>query len=234
MANLLRCVYEDVHECQAGNSPPDTGGVAAASIKCCVASLAPQTGWLVLTKCFKMHFWKRFHSGPPRPLRYKEASRLLLDVASTPPMSGGEWRAPIPSLVLRKPRGRRPRLQGEAQNAMALQRPARFTSDHLGWNRNRRGRKVRSAETFECQSSHTSAYLLGEYSDRCQWRIEGRCSRVIETKDADIVRDSQARFMNRFVSAHRRSVITGEERGHSFAALQNGLRCKVTEVLSFA
>src|SRR5215475_1633651 len=54
--SAVGAVYEGVNECQAGNSPPDTGGVAAASIKCRVASLAPQTGWLLLTKCFKMHF----------------------------------------------------------------------------------------------------------------------------------------------------------------------------------
>src|SRR5215467_7805045 len=36
-----------------------------------------------------------FSTTPSAPL--KEASRLLLDVASTPPVSGGEWRAPIHS-----------------------------------------------------------------------------------------------------------------------------------------
>src|SRR5215831_5475610 len=49
-------------------------------------------GWK-LTKCFRMHSLKEvpFSTTPSAPL--KEASRLLLDVASTPPMSGGDWRA---------------------------------------------------------------------------------------------------------------------------------------------
>src|SRR5262249_45462898 len=85
----------------------------------------------------------------------------------------------------------------------------------------------------ECQPRHTSTYLFREYSDRRQWRIERSCLRVIETQDADIVRDSQAHFMNRFVSANRRRVITGEERRHRLAAFQDGLRCKVTDVPSF-
>src|SRR5215471_1585476 len=77
-------VYEGVNECQAGNSPPDTGGVAAPSRKRCAATATAQTGWSGLTR---VPFW----TTPSAPL--KEASRLLLDVASTPPMSGGEWRA---------------------------------------------------------------------------------------------------------------------------------------------
>ena len=44
-------------------------------------------GWK-LTKCFRMHSLKEvpFSTTPSAPL--KEASRLLLDVASTPPVSG--------------------------------------------------------------------------------------------------------------------------------------------------
>src|SRR5215470_19414080 len=44
---------EAVNECQAGNSPPDTGGVAAPSRKRCEATAAAQTGWLGLTS-FRM------------------------------------------------------------------------------------------------------------------------------------------------------------------------------------
>src|SRR5215471_14876514 len=82
-----------VNECQAGNSPPDTGGVAAPSRKRREATAAAQTGWLGLTNCFGMHSLGEvpFRTTPSAPL--KEASRLLLDVASTPPVSGGEWRA---------------------------------------------------------------------------------------------------------------------------------------------
>src|SRR5215475_16121172 len=52
-----------------------------------------QTGWFGLTKCFRMHSLDRvpLWTTPSAPL--KEASRLLIDVASTPPMSGGEWHA---------------------------------------------------------------------------------------------------------------------------------------------
>jgi hypothetical protein len=63
-----------------------------------------QTGWLGLTKCFGMHSlnevpfptninaspYRARASRPSAPL--KEASRLFLDVASTPPVSGVEWR----------------------------------------------------------------------------------------------------------------------------------------------
>ena len=46
-----------------------------------------------MPKCFGMHSLRRFPfpTTPSAPL--KEASRLLLDVAATPPMSGGEWHA---------------------------------------------------------------------------------------------------------------------------------------------
>src|SRR5215467_13673516 len=86
-------VYEGVNECKAGDSSPDTGGVAAPSIKRCEATAAAQTGWSELTKCFGKRSLERvpFPTTPSAPS--KEASRLLLDVASTPPVSGGEWRA---------------------------------------------------------------------------------------------------------------------------------------------
>ena len=37
-------VYEGANECEAGNSPPDTGGVAAPSRKKREATAAAQTG----------------------------------------------------------------------------------------------------------------------------------------------------------------------------------------------
>ena len=91
--SAVGAVHEGVNECQAGNSPPDTGGVAAPSRKRCEATAAAQTGWSGLPKCFGMRSLVRvpFPTAPSAPL--KEASRLLLDVASTPPMSGGEWHA---------------------------------------------------------------------------------------------------------------------------------------------
>src|SRR5215470_11139816 len=50
---------EGVNECQADDSPPDTGGVAAPSRKRCEATAAAQTGWLGLTKCFRVHFLEK-------------------------------------------------------------------------------------------------------------------------------------------------------------------------------
>src|SRR5215831_7186861 len=61
---LVGAVKEAVNECEASNSPPDIGGVAAPSRKRCEATAAAQTGWLGVPKCF----------GMPS----KEASRLLL------------------------------------------------------------------------------------------------------------------------------------------------------------
>src|SRR5215467_1720481 len=71
-----------MNEYQVRNSPPEIGGVAA------------QTGWSGLPKCLGMRFLEEvpFPTTPSAPS--KEASRLLIEVASTPPISGGEWRAP--------------------------------------------------------------------------------------------------------------------------------------------
>src|SRR5215472_2018240 len=90
--SIVGAVSKVVNECEAGNSPPDTGGVAAPSRKRCEATAAAQTGWLGSPKCFGMRSSEEvpFSTTPSAPL--KEASRLLLNVASTPPMSGGEWR----------------------------------------------------------------------------------------------------------------------------------------------
>src|SRR5215831_1989404 len=78
------------------NSPPDTGGVAAPSRKRREATEAAQTGWSGLPECFGMRPLEEvpFSTTPSAPL--KEASRLLLDVASTPPVSGGSCQPPIP------------------------------------------------------------------------------------------------------------------------------------------
>jgi hypothetical protein len=50
-------------------------------------------GVVGIDEVFQTCFWEEvaFWTTPSAPL--KEASRLLLDVASTPPMSGGEWHA---------------------------------------------------------------------------------------------------------------------------------------------
>ena len=99
---FIGAVLEAVNECEAGNSPPDTGGVAAPTRKRCEATAAAQTGWSGLLKCFEMRFLEEvpflttINASPYRPRAsrpsapLKEASRLLLDVASTPPVSGGE------------------------------------------------------------------------------------------------------------------------------------------------
>src|SRR5215470_15644164 len=87
------CRLRSMNECEAGNSPPDTGGVAAPSRKRREATAAAQTGWSGSTKRFRMRSLEEvpFSTTPSAPL--KEASRLLLDVGSTPPMPGGEWPA---------------------------------------------------------------------------------------------------------------------------------------------
>src|SRR5215475_12644592 len=75
---------------RARHSPPDTGGVAALSRRSREATAAAQSGWSGLPKCFRLHSLEEapFPTTPSAPL--KEASRLFLDVASTPPVSGGE------------------------------------------------------------------------------------------------------------------------------------------------
>ena len=80
---------EDMNECEAGNSPPDTGGVAAPSRKSCEATAAAQTGWLGLPKSSGVHSSEEVPFPTTSFAPSKEASRLFLDVASTPPISGG-------------------------------------------------------------------------------------------------------------------------------------------------
>src|SRR5215471_9441807 len=103
------------------HAPPDTGGVAAPSRKRCEATAAAQTGWSGLPKCFGMLSLGRFPfpTTPSAPL--KEASRLLLVVASTPPVSGGELLPHIHSTasmtarisLIPGTRGRRPAPTGQ-------------------------------------------------------------------------------------------------------------------------
>src|SRR5215831_11689294 len=61
-------------------------GCGCAIKKRCEATAAAQTGWSGLPKCFGMRFLQEvpFPTTPSAPL--KEASLLLLDVASTPPI----------------------------------------------------------------------------------------------------------------------------------------------------
>ena len=84
----MGAVYEGVNECQAGNSPPDTGGVAA------------QDGVVGIDEVFQNAFLEEvpFWTTPSAPLR--EASRLLLDVASTPPYVRRGVARPIHSHLL--------------------------------------------------------------------------------------------------------------------------------------
>src|SRR5215471_18909879 len=99
---IVCALTEPMNECEASDSPPDMGGVAAPSIKRCEATAAAQTGWLGLPKCFGMRSLEEVPHSTTVMLRpiglalcartapLKEASRLLIDVASTPPISGGE------------------------------------------------------------------------------------------------------------------------------------------------
>ena len=50
---------ESVNECQASNSPPDTGGVAAPSRKRREATEAAQTGWSGLPEVLRNAFLRR-------------------------------------------------------------------------------------------------------------------------------------------------------------------------------
>src|SRR6516165_4122258 len=64
--NEIRAVIEGVNECEIGNSPSDTGGVAAPSIKTCEATAVARRArsaspigrsinkWLGLLKCVGM------------------------------------------------------------------------------------------------------------------------------------------------------------------------------------
>src|SRR5262245_99959 len=69
------------------HSPPEIGGVAAPSRKKCEATATAQTGWSGLPKCFGMRFLEQVPLPTTPSAPSKEASRLLFDVASTPPIS---------------------------------------------------------------------------------------------------------------------------------------------------
>src|SRR5215475_13242395 len=71
-----------------GYSPPGIGGVAAPLTKRREATSAAQTGWSRLRKPFKMRFLQRVLLPTTPSAPSKEATQLLLDVASTPPVSG--------------------------------------------------------------------------------------------------------------------------------------------------
>src|SRR5215831_3798265 len=66
--NEIRAVIECVNECEAGNSPPDTGGVAAPSIKRSEATAVAQSGRSGLLKCFGMRSLGE-RSIPDHPVR---------------------------------------------------------------------------------------------------------------------------------------------------------------------
>jgi spermidine synthase len=86
------------------DSPPDIGGVAAPLRKRCEATAAVQTGWSGLPTSFGMRSLEEVPSLTTPSAPSKEASQHLIDVASTPPMSGGEWRAQFIHTFIESPR----------------------------------------------------------------------------------------------------------------------------------
>jgi hypothetical protein len=79
----VRALCEPMNECEAGNSPPDIGGVDATSRKSCEASFNGADGVVRHDETFR-------HANHP-VCAAAVASHLFLDGAATP-MSGGEWR----------------------------------------------------------------------------------------------------------------------------------------------
>src|SRR5215467_14315913 len=94
---FIGAVLDAVNECEAGNSPPDTGGVDATSRRSREAPFNGADGVVKNGTSTKKRIPKHF-GNPDHPV-----------CAATPPVSGGEWR-PIHSHLL-WPRGHRPRLQ---------------------------------------------------------------------------------------------------------------------------
>ena len=80
----------DANDCKLKSgeqSPPHGGGVAAPVRKCREATEAAQTGWSNTTQTrIPKHFGKSTTPSAPS----EDASRYFLDVASTPPLQGGE------------------------------------------------------------------------------------------------------------------------------------------------
>src|SRR5215813_13714169 len=94
-----------VNECESGNSPPISGEVDATSRKSREASFNGADGVVGNGASSKECILKHF-GNPDHPVcAAAVASRLLLDGAASPPISGGEWRAQFHSHV------HRPRLQ---------------------------------------------------------------------------------------------------------------------------
>jgi hypothetical protein len=77
-----------LNECEAGNSPPDIGGGGCAINKKKRSHRSGADGVVGIAEVFRFLEMVPFLTTPSAPL--KEASRLLIDVASSPPMSGGE------------------------------------------------------------------------------------------------------------------------------------------------
>src|SRR5215471_6246060 len=81
---------ESGNQCQASDSPPDTGGVAAPSRKRREATAAAQTGWSGLTKCFGM---RSLAVSAVYDRAYFVDSRKARGHRPRLQISRGEWRA---------------------------------------------------------------------------------------------------------------------------------------------
>src|SRR5215475_8539685 len=90
---FIGAVLEAVNECEAGNSPPVSGGVDATSKRSREASFNGADGVVENGTSSKERIPKHFVN-PDHPVcAAAVASHLFLDGAATPPVSGGEWRA---------------------------------------------------------------------------------------------------------------------------------------------
>ena len=87
--SLVGAVLEAVNEYEAGNFPPGRGGGGCAIKKKMRSHRSGADGVVDIDDVFQNAFLEEvpFWTTPYAPL--KEASRLLLDVASTPPVPGG-------------------------------------------------------------------------------------------------------------------------------------------------
>src|SRR5262249_31613044 len=87
-------VYKAANGCQTSNSPPDTEGVTAPSRIKMRSHRSSADKMVGFAEVFRMRSLKEvsLSTTPSAPL--KKASRLLLDVASPPPMSEEKWCAP--------------------------------------------------------------------------------------------------------------------------------------------
>jgi hypothetical protein len=89
-------VLEGVNECEAGNSPPEIGGVDATSRRSHEASFAGADGVVRHGTPSNNEPIPKYFGNPDHPVcAAAVASHLFIDGAATPPISKGEWRAQI-------------------------------------------------------------------------------------------------------------------------------------------